>query len=47
MLEFPGVGDCAVVGVYTEELATEVPRAYVVVADAARPVDAERIAALV
>lgn len=30
LIEYPGVIDCAVVGVYSKEKATEVPRAYVV-----------------
>ncbi|EEU37978.1 uncharacterized protein NECHADRAFT_47971 [Fusarium vanettenii 77-13-4] len=37
--EFPGVVDCAVMGVYSEELATEVPRAYIVTEDASKPLD--------
>ena len=39
LVNFPGVIDCAVVGVYNKELATEVPRAYVVTEDATNPVD--------
>lgn len=39
LVDFPGVIDCAVVGVYNKELATEVPRAYVVTEDASKPLD--------
>ncbi|KAK5007801.1 hypothetical protein LTR28_004817, partial [Elasticomyces elasticus] len=37
--DFPGVIDCAVVGVYNKEIATEVPRAYVVREDASNPIN--------
>jgi len=36
--DFPGVIDCAVVGVYNKEMATEVPRAYVVTEDQSNPI---------
>jgi acyl-CoA synthetase (AMP-forming)/AMP-acid ligase II len=45
LLEFPGVIDCAVVGVWHKEMATEVPRAYVVSRDASKPVDTEELMA--
>jgi acyl-CoA synthetase (AMP-forming)/AMP-acid ligase II len=37
--DFPGVIDCAVVGVYNKEMATEVPRAYVVTEDTSNPIN--------
>jgi acyl-CoA synthetase (AMP-forming)/AMP-acid ligase II len=41
--EFPGVADCAVVGVYNKELATEIPRAYIVTEDASKPLNADQL----
>ncbi|CAM1508738.1 Fc.00g055860.m01.CDS01 [Cosmosporella sp. VM-42] len=43
LIEFPGVVDCAVVGVYHEQLATEVPRAYIVTEDALKPLDVNEL----
>ncbi|KAI1371673.1 hypothetical protein F4677DRAFT_463910 [Hypoxylon crocopeplum] len=43
LLDFPGIVDCAVVGVYDKELATEVPRAYVVKEDASKPLDIKEL----
>lgn len=43
LVDFPGVIDCAVVGVYNKELATEVPRAYIVTEDASKPVDVNEL----
>jgi len=45
LLEFPGVIDCAVVGVWHKKMATEVPRAYVVSQDQAKPVDIKELMA--
>ncbi|KAL5348601.1 hypothetical protein ACLOAV_006018 [Pseudogymnoascus australis] len=39
LVDFPGVMDCAVVGIYDKDLATEVPRAYIVTKDASNPID--------
>lgn len=39
LVDFPGVIDCAVVGIYDKDLATEVPRAYIVTEDASKPVN--------
>ncbi|KFZ10893.1 hypothetical protein V502_07856 [Pseudogymnoascus sp. VKM F-4520 (FW-2644)] len=39
LVDFPGVMDCAVVGIYDKDLATKVPRAYIVTEDASKPVD--------
>lgn len=39
LVDFPGVVDCAVIGIYNKELATEVPRAYVVTEDPLKPLD--------
>jgi 4-coumarate--CoA ligase len=39
LMDFPGIADCAVVGVYDDEIATEVPRAYVVQKDTSKPLD--------
>ncbi|EXJ94481.1 hypothetical protein A1O1_02877 [Capronia coronata CBS 617.96] len=44
LLEHPQVNDCAVVGVESEALGTEVPRAYVVPKEGALPEDADAIA---
>jgi 4-coumarate--CoA ligase len=41
--DFPGVMDCAVVGVYNKEMATEVPRAYVVSEDRYNPINTEEL----
>lgn len=37
--DYPGVIDCAVVGVYDKEMATEVPRAYLVTDDASNQIN--------
>jgi 4-coumarate--CoA ligase len=41
--DFPGVLDCAIVGVYNKEMATEVPRAYVVSEDKCNPIDTAKL----
>lgn len=43
LIEFPGIGDCAVVGIYNEELATEVPRAYIVREDTSKSLDIDKL----
>jgi long-subunit acyl-CoA synthetase (AMP-forming) len=37
--DFPGVIDCTAVGVYNKQMATEVPRAYVVTKDKSNPIN--------
>ncbi|OBT43643.1 hypothetical protein VE00_05241 [Pseudogymnoascus sp. WSF 3629] len=39
LVDFPGVMDCAVVGIYDKDLATEVPRAYIVTENPSKPID--------
>ncbi|KFY38639.1 hypothetical protein V494_04270 [Pseudogymnoascus sp. VKM F-4513 (FW-928)] len=43
LVDFPGVMDCAVVGIYNKDLATEVPRAYIVTEDPSKPVDIDEL----
>ncbi|KAH8656262.1 hypothetical protein BGZ61DRAFT_434597 [Ilyonectria robusta] len=43
LLDFPGIIDCAVVGLYDKDLATEVPRAYVVTDAASGPLDSNEL----
>lgn len=43
LVDFPGVIDCAVVGIYDEERATEVPRAYVVTENASNPINTNEL----
>lgn len=43
LINFPGIMDCAVVGVSHKELATEVPRAYLVPKDPSKMVDVESL----
>ncbi|OBT91665.1 hypothetical protein VE01_10320 [Pseudogymnoascus verrucosus] len=43
LVDFPGVVDCAVIGIYNKELATEVPRAYVVTENPLKPLDIQEL----
>ncbi|KFY89894.1 hypothetical protein V498_06283 [Pseudogymnoascus sp. VKM F-4517 (FW-2822)] len=43
LVEFPGVVDCAVIGIYNKELATEVPRAYIVTENPLKPLDIQEL----